>query len=278
MASLSWHSTVGITATLALCACGGPDESARYLLDFGYGSDTIRVTPDDLVEFAPNAFVSLDRQFFTVETLTFRLADLRMDLPPEVRCEDYDDEVLSPELSCNDAVRRPGSFPLEPAPEDLPGVLLLPGPVELGTDKRLSVGGKQVFIPRIYYPAIDTRWVPGTPEQPSFHLRARFTYEGKPLVLEFAFQSDEPMRFEHRGVSTGLPRQFSEHPAAFGGTLDMNHWLTGTNISGCLAAGDLTLDGDVLRLETGRGACAEAATNMRLSIQQSGNLFTGLRL
>ncbi|RKG56706.1 hypothetical protein D7X30_21350 [Corallococcus sp. AB011P] len=60
-------------------------------------------------------------------------------------------------------------------------------------------------------------------------------------MLESAFQSDEPMRFEYRGVSTGLPREFSKYPAAFGGTLDM------------------------------------AATSMRLSIQQSGDLFTGLR-
>ncbi|MFB1484935.1 hypothetical protein [Corallococcus sp. RDP092CA] len=262
MPSRSWHRAIGLTATLGLCACGGPDNT--YLLDFGYSSDTILVAPDDSIKLAPDTFASSDGLFFTVETVTFRLADLRLDLPPEVRCEDYD-EVLSPEMSCEDSVV-------------LPGVLHLPGPVEVGTDKRLSVGGEQVFIPRVYYPAIDTRWVPGTPEHPSFQLRARFTYQGDPHVLEFAFQSDEPMRFEHRGVSTGLPKEFSDHPAAFGGSLDMDGWLKSTDISGCLAAGDLTLDGNVLRLETGRNTCADAATNMRLNIQQSGDLFTGLRL
>ncbi|NOK16357.1 hypothetical protein [Corallococcus carmarthensis] len=264
MPSRSFRHTVSLTATLGLCACGGPDNT--YLLDFVYGSDTILVAPDNSgSELAPATFVSLDGLFFKVETLTFRLADLRMDLPPEVRCQDYED-VLSPEMSCEDSVA------------GRPGALHLPDPVEVGTGKRLSVGGEQVFIPRVYYPAIDTRWVPGTPEHPSFQLRARFTYQGEPHVLEFAFQSDEPMRFERRGISTGLPKEFSDHPAAFGGSLDMDDGLAGTDISGCLATGDLTLDGNVLRLETGRGACADAATNMRLSIQRSGDLFTGLRL
>ncbi|NTX12799.1 hypothetical protein HUA76_18555 [Myxococcus sp. CA056] len=276
MPSRSWHRTVGITATLALCACGGPDESDRYLLDFVYSSNTIRMTSDNTFELAPDSFVSSDDLFFTVETLTYRLADLRMDLSPAVRCEDYE-EVLSPEMSCSNSVRRPGSDPLLDPTEDLPGVLHLPGPVEVGTGKRLSAGGKQVFIPRVSYPAIDTRWVPGTPEHPSFQLRARFTYQGNPHVLEFAFQSDESMRFEYRGVPLGLPEEFSEHPAAFGGNLEMDHWLEDIDISGCLATGDLTLDGNVLRLETGRGACAEAATKMRSSIQWSGDLFTGLR-
>lgn len=275
MPSRSLRRTVGLTATLGLCACGGPDNT--YLLDFGYGSDTILWAPDNTsFELASDTFVSLDRLFFKVETLTFRLADLRMDLPPEVRCEDYE-EVLSPEMSCESGV---AGLPGEHLPLDQvgsPGVLRLPGPVELGTGKRLSVGGEQVFIPRVSYSAIDTLWVPGTPEHPSFQLRARFTYQGKPHVLEFAFQSDEPMRFEYQGVPTGLPREFSKYPAAFGGTLDMGGWLAGIDISGCLATGDLTLDGDVLRLETGRGACANAATRMRLSIQQSGDLFTGLR-
>ncbi|RYZ42950.1 MAG: hypothetical protein EOO71_05735 [Myxococcaceae bacterium] len=269
MPSRSWRHSVGLTATLALCACGGADESDRYLFDFVYGSDALAQ--------ASASFVSLDGLSFTVETLTFRLADLRMDLPPATRCEAYE-EVLSPRMACHDFVGPPVPLPLPASPEDMPGVLHLPGPVELGTGKRLSVGGEQVFIPRVYYPAIDARWVPGTPEQPSFQLRARFTYQGKPHVLEFAFQSDEPMRFESRGVSMGLPKEFSEHPAAFGGSLYMGGWLNGTDISGCLATGDLTLDGNVLRLETGRGTCADAATNMRLNIQQSGDLFTGLRL
>ncbi|MCP3164536.1 hypothetical protein [Myxococcus qinghaiensis] len=268
MPSPSWHRTVGITAALAICACGGPDEADRYLLDFVYSSDTF-VTD-------PGTFVSFDGLSFVVETLTFRLSDLRMDLSPHVRCEDYE-EVLSPEVSCINPVRRPGSPPLQNSPEVLPGVLHLPGPVELGTGKGLTVEGKQVFIPRIYYPAIDTRWAPGTPEHPSFQLRARFTYQGKPHVLEFAFQSDEPMRFEYRGLSTGLPEMFSEHPAVFGGKLDIHKWLSSSDILGCLATGDLTLDANVLRLETGRGACADSARYMRMEIERSGDLFTALR-
>ncbi|MFY2559979.1 hypothetical protein ACN469_20370 [Corallococcus terminator] len=262
MPSRSLHRAFGFTATLGLCACGGPDNT--YLLDFVYGSHTALVTPDDSIDQAPT-FVSYDGLFFKVETLTFRLADLRMDLPTEVRCEDAE-EVLSPAMSCQDSVA--GS----------PGVLHLQGPVEVGTGKRLSVGGEQVFIPRVYYPGIDTRWDPGTPERPSFQLRARFTYQGRPRVLEFAFQSDAPMRFEYRGIPIGLPKEFSDHPAAFGGRLDMDGWLRDTDILSCLEAGDLTLDGDVLRLETGRNTCADVATQLRLDIERSGDLFTGLRL
>ncbi|TSC28485.1 hypothetical protein [Corallococcus sp. Z5C101001] len=276
MPSRSWHRIVGLAATLGLCACGGPDNT--YLLDFGYHSDTLLVASDySSFTLAPSTFFSLDRTFFTLETLTFRLEDLRMDLPPTARCEDYE-EVLSPQMSCQDSrPGTPGRGPIED-PVRPRGALHLPGPVELGTGKRLSVGGEQVFIPRVYYPAIDTRWVPGTPEHPSFQLRAHFIYQAKFHVLEFSFQSDEPMRFEHRGVPTGLPKEFSEHPAAFGGSLDMGDWLAGIDISGCLTTGDLTLDGNVLRLETGRGACANAATNLRRNIQRSGDLFTGLRL
>ncbi|MBN8232150.1 hypothetical protein JYK02_32005 [Corallococcus macrosporus] len=275
MPSPSWRRTFGLTAILGLCACGGSDSNV-YLLDFGYHSNTL-VMGTSSVEMAPDAFRSADHLFFKVESLTYRLADLRMDLPPELRCKDAE-EVLSPTVSCEDAVAGIPDSPYLPGSEEGPrGALHLPGPVEVGTNKTLTVRGEQVFIPRVAYDAIDTRWDPGTPEHPSFQLRARFMYLGKPRMLEFAFQSDEPMRFEIQGIPMGLPREFADHPAAFGGTLDMDDWLKGTDIGGCLATGDLTLDGNVLRLETGRGACADAATYLRLSIQQSGNLFAGLR-
>ncbi|GMU01781.1 hypothetical protein KH5H1_59010 [Corallococcus caeni] len=275
MTSASWRRTFGLTATLALSACGGSDSNA-YLLDFGYGSDTL-VLGTSSFEQAPDAFGSADRIYFKVDSLTYRLADLRMDLPPTMRCEDAK-ELLSPAMSCEDAVASIPDSPYLPGPEEgSHGVLHLPGPVEVGSARPLTVGGEQVFVPRVSYDAIDTRWAPGTPEHPSFQLRARFIYKGRPHMLEFAFQSDEPMRFEIRGIPTGLPREFADHPAAFGGTLDMDDWLKGTDIGGCLATGDLTLDGNVLRLETGRGACADAATYLRLNIQQSGNLFVGLR-
>lgn len=97
-------------------------------------------------------------------------------------------------------------------------------------------------------------------------------------MLEVAFQSDAPMRFEHQGISTGLPEEFADHPAAFGGRLLVDRWLWDIDIKGCLEAGDLTLEGDVLRLETGRGACEDAAKKLRSNIQRSGDLYVGLRI
>ncbi|MCY0997419.1 hypothetical protein OWM54_09755 [Myxococcus sp. MISCRS1] len=280
MPSRSWYRAVGLIATLGLSACGGDDApETTYLFGLSYGSDSVWLTPEGGIDYtSPSRFLSADGLRFSVETLKYRLAELRMDLPPEVRCEDYA-EVLLPELSCENSVpNTQAPRDIFDFPEDPPGKLHIRGPVEAGTDTPLSIGGKQVFIPRTYYRTIDSRWDPGTPEHPSFLLRAIFTYQERPLVLEVVFQSEEPLRFSHLGVSTGLPEEFADHPAVFGGRLLVDRWLWDVDISSCLSTGDLTLDGDVLRLETGRGACADAATKLRRNIQNSGDLYTGLRI
>ncbi|NOK34285.1 hypothetical protein HMI49_13870 [Corallococcus exercitus] len=238
-------------AVLCLSACGdGPDV---YALSFSLHSNRVRAAREP-VPPPEYSFESADGVTFHVDSAFITLFDVRLELPPGVRCAEYQD-ALSPRMTCEDAM------------EGQPGRLTVASPLELDLRQGLTVAGGGLPIPPGVYPRIEARLRPGTPTEPSFRSRSSFTWQGQPHVLELDFQSDAALRFEPRG---SLDFASAEHGSGLLGWLLVDAWLGETPVGACLASGDLPLTGNLLRLETGQGACAGAAEQVRGNIEASG--------
>ncbi|MBN8230159.1 hypothetical protein JYK02_21845 [Corallococcus macrosporus] len=252
MPSLSCSRASGLAAALlCLSACGdGPDV---YALSFSLHSNRVRAAREPLPD--PEYFLeSADGLTFHVDSAFVTLFDVRLELPPGIRCADYRD-ALSPVMGCEDAA------------EGRPGRLTVAGPLDLDLRRGLTLRGGGLPIPPGVYPRIEARLEPGTSTEPSFRSRSSFTWQGRPRVLEVDFQSDAVLRFEPRG-----PLDFASAGDGSGlqGWLLVDSWLAETPVAACLESGDLTFSGDLLRLETGQGACAGAAERLRGDIEASG--------
>ncbi|WP_375755627.1 hypothetical protein [Corallococcus exercitus] len=240
-------------AALCLSACSdGPDV---YALRFNLDSNLVRALRDP----APDPeylFESPDGVTFHVASATSTLVDLRLELPPDVRCADYEG-TLSPLMTCEDAA------------EGQPGRLTVPGPLTVDWKLGLTREAAGLRIPRGVYPRIEARLKPGTPDRPSFSARSSFTWRGQPHELAVDFQSDAVLRFEPRGGEGSLDFASAGDGSVLLGWLFVNRWLGETRVAACLESGDLTLTGNTLRLETGRGVCEGAADRMRAGIEGS---------
>ena len=116
-----------------------------------------------------------------------------------------------------------------------------------------------------------------TPERPSFKSRSSLVYQGQPYVLEVNFQSDALLRFEPWGGEGSLPFNSAGDGSFLIGALDLDGWLGGIPVAACLESGDLTLAGNILRLETGQNSCQCAAELMKSTIESSGVMSLSFR-
>ncbi|RKG66715.1 hypothetical protein D7V80_18815 [Corallococcus sp. CA054B] len=238
---------------LCLSACG--EEPNGYSLRFSLHSNRVRAAREPMPP-PEYAFESSDGLTFHVDSVLVRLSDLRLELPPGIRCANQQG-LLSPRMTCEDAT------------ENQPGRLAMAGPFEWDLRQGLPVKAGGLRIPRGVYSRIEARLEPGTPTQPTFRSRSSFSWRNMASVLEADFQSDAVLRFEPQGGEGSLDFASAEDGSVLLGWLLVDRWLDEVPVAGCLESGDLTLPGHSLSLETGQGACAGAVERMRGNVEAS---------
>ncbi|NOK34286.1 hypothetical protein D7W79_18045 [Corallococcus exercitus] len=266
MPSIPWLRASGLAvAVLCLPACDGASDTVE--LRFGINPETLtrprtaksspaRRTALDAEPVFPT-FRSDDGIRFKVESALATLVDVRLELPSGRQCSDYE-EQLAPLMTCTDAA------------EGQPGTLTVQGPIDVDWMKATTLPDWTLRLPRGTYRRIDARLGQNTPALPSFSLEASFTWEDQRNVLKLAFPSTAALRFEPRSP---FDIDGASDDAIVVGGLDLDSWLDGVPVAGCLASGDLTLDGTTLRLETGKGACEGAAERVKHNIENSSKLL-----
>ncbi|MBN9681411.1 MULTISPECIES: hypothetical protein [unclassified Corallococcus] len=205
----------------------------------------------------PPTFRSDDGLVFTVESANATLFDVRLYLPPGRECSDYEGQ-LDPLVTCTDAAD--GEY----------GMLSVREPLEVDWMNATLLPDWPLRIPQGFYGSVEARLGQNTPALPSFSLEASFTWKDQRHVLKVAFPSTAALRFEARDPLDILS---GGENSLVVGSLDLTTWLDFIPVEACLASGDLTLDGTTLRLETGKGECANAAVLMRNNIETSAKVF-----
>ncbi|RKH94148.1 hypothetical protein [Corallococcus sp. AB038B] len=262
MPSIPWLRASGLAvAVLCLSACKSGSDTTE--LRFGINPTTYmrplteEASPSRRTAMEsplpPPSFRSNDGLVFTVEVVYSTLFDVRLELPSGRECSDYKD-TLAPLMTCTDAA------------DGRPGTLSVREPLFVNWMNAVNLPNGPLRIPEGGYSRIEARLGQIEPELSSFIMDASFTWEGKRHLLAVAFTSTEALRFEPRGpfdiAGSG------ENTVVVGG-LDIATWLEGIPVASCLALGDLTLDNTILRLETGKGACAGAAERVKQNIEAS---------
>ncbi|RKH89521.1 hypothetical protein D7Y21_10285 [Corallococcus sp. AB045] len=249
-----------LATVLCLSACG--EDPNGYSLRFSLHSNRVRAARDPMPP-PEYAFESSDGLTFHVDSVLARLSDIRLELPPGIRCADQQG-LLSPRMTCEDAT------------EEQPGRLTVAGPLEWDLRQGLSLDAAGLRIPRGVYPRIEARLERGTPSHPTFQSRSSFTWQGMASVLDADFQSDAVLRFEPQGGEGSLDFASAEDGSVLWGWLVVDRWLDEVPVAGCLESGDLSLLGNSLTLEAGQGACAGASERMRGNIEASGAMGLSL--
>ncbi|WP_375742705.1 hypothetical protein NR800_28025 [Corallococcus interemptor] len=265
MPSIPWLRASGLAvAVLCLSACDSGSDTTE--LRFGINPSTYMrpLTAESSSRrtamespLPPPSFRSDDGLVFTVESASATLFDVRLYLPPGRECSDYEGQ-LDPLITCTDAV------------DGKPGMLSAREPLEVDWMNATVLPDWPLRIPPGIYGSVEARLGQSAPALPSFSMNASFTWKDQRHVLEVAFPSTAPLRFEARDPLDILSGGES---ALVVGSLELNTWLDFIPVEACLASGDLTLDGTTLRLETGKGECADAAVRMQDQIETSAKVL-----
>lgn len=258
------------TVSLCLAACGGGSGASLRFSANDSMAQASRVQAQSVValrDVAAPTFHSSDGVTFTLSEARIHLKDIRLSLPEGTHCSDVSGGLSG--VTCGDA---------SVAADDAPGgKLVIPGPLVvdlLGGTTTPDLSGLR--LPAGTYQRIDFRLdeakagdVPADSALLGYSLqvKAGFEQDATPKTLELKLKFSEDARFES---STGVTVGENESLLAL---LSPGTWLEGLPVGQCLRKGDLTMSGDVVRIDDrAKGDCSGAENRVRDNIKNSGRL------
>jgi len=259
----SLRQTLLSAAAISLAACGGEGAALRFSVNESQAqAASVHVAAADAAP-APT-FRSSDGVTFTLTQARIHLKDIRLDLPQGTKCADVRGLLAGAECKGGDS----GSGS---------GTVVVPGPIVVdlmtGTTPPALSG---LRLPAGTYKRIDFRLdeakagevAAGEPLIGySLLVKADFTQDSKPTVLDLKLKFSEDARFQSAtGVEVGADDELLA-------LLKPQAWLEGLPVASCLAKGDLTINSNTLLLDSSaKGDCSGAEGLVKERIKNSGDL------
>lgn len=193
---------------------------------------------------------------FTFTEILIHVRDVELDLPAGVTCADVEGELQGARCD-RDSLK-----------------VVLDGPFVLDLLNRTSTPALDARLPALSWRRIDFRLddaegATGDPllDAHSFAARGDFERDGQMVALEVQLRFNEDARVESPG---GVQLADGDRLIV---DFDAGAWLTGLSIGGCLDRGDLSLDGDRLRIDDDSD-CDDLEKTLKDNIKNSTSLLS----
>lgn len=226
------------------------------------------VTASSHTADAPEAVTDQGGSSYTLVEAWLHLRHIELDLPDGITCADVEAD-LAGGAYCG-------------ASDDLTGggdEIKIDGPfiVDMITGET-TPSLAEVRVPALAYARIDVRADDGDPQeglvQPgsllddaTYVVTASFDYQGTTTELRLSLNFDEDIRIEQPG---GVALAGDEDLVA---EFVIDGWLSGVDIAGCIADGDLTIESGVVSLDDSvSGSCSDVENTIKNNMKNSGRL------
>lgn len=250
---------------LALTACGGGDGAALKFSVYENGSSAsalnayLRGIAEPAPVVAPT-FQSSDGVRFTLTQARIHLRDIQLDLPKGTACEDVSGLVSGAECKAADDSK----------------TLVVAGPIVAD----LMTGATTPDLSGVVIPA-------GTYKRIDFRLEEAKSGEvaaGEPLIgysllvgADFADQAGKKLEMRLKFSEDARFESDAGVEVPEGGTLiamlNPAVWLNGLPLGSCIEKGDVTTEGDTVRIDDrAEGDCSGAEDTVKRNIKTSGDL------
>jgi hypothetical protein len=264
----SIRTTLLSAAALSLSACGSGDGATLHFSVRDRVSSSAALNASQIAaegETAPPTFQSSDGVTLELTQARIHLRDIRLDLPQGTKCADV--IGLAAGAQCKGSETGTGS-----------GTLVVAGPIVVdlmtgATTPDLS----GLVIPAGTYKRIDFRLeeakageLAATEPLIGYSLKASAHFTGTAQAgkkLELALKFSEDARFE---TATGVVVPEGGKLLAM---LQPTKWLAGLPLGTCLQKGEVTVEGDTVRIDDkAKGDCSGAESLVKNNIKNSGDL------
>lgn len=247
-----------VSASVAVHGCAvGTDTGPDIQFLATSGSEALSTAPT-----VPDA----QQTGFTIESVRANVRDIELELESGVGCDDFDD--LDARAQCDSEGDR--------------GVIVLAGPFLVDLFNGTSTPAlDDLRLPALTYRRIDVRFDDADPDdgivnpndplaENTFRATGTFSYDGAPRQFEITLAFSEDARFENAS-GIALEEGTAEDLIV---QLDAREWLRALPLTQCLDDGDLTLEGNRLRVSDGSGGCSDIENTLKDAIRGSGSLTT----